>query len=123
MTISHREMRMEGTLDGRNKERTNYWKVGWKESRIEGRYVTDLCRPVSDLASRRALRSSARGEILVPRTRSALKQRRAFSVTGPSNWNQLPLTLRLLPQNNVSSFCKLLETFLLGRSWTESASE
>src|SRR6218665_1912954 len=30
-------------------------------------YLTDLCRPVSDLASRRALRSSARCELLVPR--------------------------------------------------------
>src|SRR6218665_311835 len=62
-------------------------------------YLTDLCRSVSDLASRRALRSSARGEHLVPRARSALKQRRAFSVIGPSTWNELPLTLRLLPQN------------------------
>ena len=32
-------------------------------------YLTDLCRPVSDLASRRALRSLARGELLVPRVR------------------------------------------------------
>ena len=86
-------------------------------------YLTDLCRPVSDLASRRALRSSARGELLVPRARSAFKQRRAFSVIGPSTWNELPLTLRLLPQNNMSSFCKLLKTFLFDRCWTESASE
>jgi len=71
-------------------------------------YLTDLCRPVSDLASRRALRSSARGELFVPRARSVLKQRRAFSVIGPSTWNELPLMLCLLPQNNVSSFCKLL---------------
>src|SRR6218665_1691 len=87
-------------------------------------YLTDLCRPVSDLASRRALDSSARDELLVPRARSALKQRRAFSVIGPSStWNERPLTLRLLPQNNLSSFCKLLKTFLFDRSWTESASE
>src|SRR6218665_150478 len=46
-------------------------------------YLTDLCRPVSDLVSRRALRSSASGELLVPQARSALKQRRAFSVIGP----------------------------------------
>src|SRR6218665_1814049 len=26
----------------------------------------------------------------------------------PSTWNELPLTQRLLPRNNVSSFCKLL---------------
>jgi len=37
---------------------------------------------------------------------------------GPSTWNELPLTLRLLPWNNISSFCKLLET-IFGRSWTE----
>jgi len=78
---------------------------------------------VQYLASRRALRSSARGELLVPLARSALKQRRAFSVIGPSTWNELPLTLRLLPQNNMPSFCKLLKTFLFDRSWTESASE
>jgi len=35
-------------------------------------YMTDLCWPVSDLAFRRALRSSAHGELLVPRARSAL---------------------------------------------------
>ena len=33
------------------------------------------------------------------------------------------LTVKLLPRNNFSSFCKLLNTFLFGRSWTESASE
>ena len=85
-------------------------------------YLTDLCRPVSDLASRQALRFSARGELLVPRARSALKQRRAFSVIGRSAWNELPLTLRWLPRNNVSSFCKLLKTFFVS-SWTESNSE
>src|SRR6218665_3268073 len=63
------------------------------------------------------------GELLVPQARSALKKRRAFSVIGPSTWNELPLTLRLLPQNNVSSFCKLLKTCLFDRSWTYNASE
>src|SRR6218665_2124364 len=86
-------------------------------------YLTDLCRPVSDLASRRALRSLARGELLVPRARSALKQRRAFSVIGPSTWNDLPLTLRLLPQNNMSSFCKLLKTFLFDRRYINIRNE
>src|SRR6218665_2017237 len=86
-------------------------------------YLTDLCRPVSDLASPRALRSSARGDLLFPRARSAHRQRRSFSVIGPSMWNYLPIKLRLLPQNNVSSFCKLLKTFLFDRSWSESASE
>ena len=69
------------------------------------------------------LSSSARGEILVPQARSALKQRRAFSVIGPSTLNELLLMLHMLPRNDVSSFCKLLKTFLCGHSWTESASE
>src|SRR6218665_2333359 len=67
-------------------------------------YLTDLCRPVSDLASRRPLRSSARGELLVPQARSALKQRRAFSVICPSTWNELPL---------IHSTCYLRTTCLL----------
>src|SRR6218665_823338 len=54
-------------------------------------YLTDLYnRSASDLASRLVLRSSARGELLVAWTRSALKQRRAFSVIGPSTYNELP---------------------------------
>jgi len=58
-------------------------------------YLTDLCRPVSDLASRQALHpSSARGELLVPRAQCVLKQRGAFSVIGPSPRNQLSLTVR-----------------------------
>src|SRR6218665_1442294 len=48
-------------------------------------YLTDHCRPVSDLAFRRALRSSFRGEFLVPRVRSALKQLRASPVIGTPN--------------------------------------
>src|SRR6218665_377993 len=71
-------------------------------------YLTDPCRPVSDLASRRALCSSARGELLVPRVRSALKQRRAFSVIGPLTWNELPLKLRLLP----GTMCLLSASFV-----------
>ena len=55
----------------------------------------------NDLASRQALHSSTHSEILVPWTCAALKQLRAFSVIGPSTWNELPLTLRLLPQNNI----------------------
>ena len=47
-------------------------------------YLSDLCRPVSDLASRRALRSSTKGKLLVPRARSSVRQRRDFSVAGPS---------------------------------------
>src|SRR6218665_514501 len=40
------------------------------------------------------LRSAARGELLIPRAHLAIMQRRAFSVVGPSAWNDLPVELR-----------------------------
>ena len=87
-------------------------------------YLSDLCRPVSDLAPpRRALRSSAKGELLVPRARLCLKQRRAFSVVGPSTWNGLPLELRLMPRSNLPAYCRLLKSSLFSRGWAGSASE
>ena len=55
-------------------------------------YLCDLCCPVSVLASRRVLHSAARGELLVPRAHLATMQQRAFSVVGPSAWNDLPLS-------------------------------
>src|SRR6218665_2059396 len=60
-------------------------------------YLCDLCCPVSVLAARRVLRSAARGELLVTRTHLATVQRRAFSVVGPSTWNDLPVEVRSLP--------------------------
>ena len=54
--------------------------------------MADLYRPVSDLAIRRALRSSATWERLVPRVRSSLRQRRVFSIIRPSIWNGFPLS-------------------------------
>src|SRR6218665_778646 len=47
-------------------------------------YSCDLCCPVSVLAARRVLRSANSGEILVPRARLAIMQRKAFLVVGPS---------------------------------------
>ena len=71
-------------------------------------YLRDLCRPVSDVAARRALRSTTRGELIVPRARLAIKQRRAFSVVGPSIWNDLPLKLRSLLVSHPAGFYKSL---------------
>src|SRR6218665_1165538 len=76
-------------------------------------YLCELCRPVSGLPGRRALCSSATGQLLVPRAKTATRQRRAFSIVGPSTWNGLPLEIRILPKNNKSAFCRLLKTDLL----------
>ena len=59
-------------------------------------YLRDLCCPVSILAARRVLRSAARDEFLVRRTRLVIMQRKAFSVVCLSAWNDLPIELRSL---------------------------
>ena len=74
-------------------------------------YLVELCRPVSVVLARRALRSASSGKLLVPRVETSTCQRRAFSVVGPSVWNSLPLQVRLLPRVDSSVFYKLLKTF------------
>ena len=86
-------------------------------------YLRELCRPVSDVVARRALRSAMRGELIVPRSRLSIMQRRAFSVVGPSTWNDLPLELRLLPLTNPTGFYKSLKSFFFSRGWAGSAPE
>jgi hypothetical protein len=86
-------------------------------------YLRDLCRPVSDVVARRALRSATTGQLLVPRARLAARQRRAFSIAGPSIWNDLPSELRLLPLTNQTGFFKSLKFFFFCRGWTGSAPE
>src|SRR6218665_445960 len=76
-------------------------------------YLRDLCCPVSVLAARRVLRSAARGEFLVPRARLAIMQRRAFSVVGPSAWNDVPVVLRSLLMAHPSKFYTSLKSFFV----------
>ena len=52
-------------------------------------YIEDLCLPVSSVSTRAALRSAARGDLVIRRTRLRLGNR-AFSVAGPAAWNSLP---------------------------------
>src|SRR6218665_106687 len=66
-------------------------------------------------SGRRSLRSPTKGDFLVPRARTATRQKRAFSIVGPSVWNDLPSELRSLPRDLSSSFYKLLKTLLFGR--------
>ena len=58
------------------------------------RYLTDYCTPVSDVASRRHLRSASHRHLLVPRHSLSTYGRRAFSVAGPAAWNSLCDELR-----------------------------
>src|SRR6218665_901016 len=86
-------------------------------------YLCELCCPVSVLAARLVLRSAARGELLVPWVHLATMQRRAFSVVGPSAWNDLPVELRSLLIACASKFYISLKPFFFGRDWARSASE
>src|SRR6218665_3520140 len=86
-------------------------------------YLRVLCCPVSVLAARRVLRSAARGEFLVPRGHLAIMQRRAFSIVGPSAWNDLPFELRSVLMAHPSKFYISLKSFFFVRGWAGSASE
>src|SRR6218665_448435 len=91
---------------------------GWAPS-----YLRELCHPLSSCSGRRALRSSAHGNLVVPFARSATMQTRSFSVVGPKTWNGLPVDLRHLPNGASSQIHHLLKTVLFRLAWVGSASE
>ena len=57
-------------------------------------YLQDLCMPVSTTASRRHLRSAARGDLQVLATKTVTFGPRSFASSAPKLWNGLPLPLR-----------------------------
>ena len=73
-------------------------------------YLTDCCIPISDVASRRHLRSASRRH-LVPRHNLSTYGRRAFAVAGPAAWNSLSDDLRDLALST-DSFRRALKTRL-----------
>jgi len=78
-------------------ERVKYKLVTMVYNCLHGKaplYVTDCCTPISDVASRRHLRSASRRQLLVPRHCLSTNGRRAFSVAGPAVWNCLSDELR-----------------------------
>ena len=75
-------------------------------------YLRELSCPVLSARGSRSLRSSEQGLLLVPFARTSTRQRRAFSVVGPSTWNSLPQALRLLPRTLSSTFFSHLKTAL-----------
>ena len=77
-------------------------------------YIKELCVPVTTVATRSALRSAARGDLIVPRTRRQLGNR-AYSVAGPTAWNSLPRDIRTA--STISTFKNLLKTHLFSLSY------
>jgi len=60
-----------------------------------------------------SLRSSSQAELLVPRTRTVIRQRRAFQAA----WNGLPVALCLMPVAHSALFLSSLKTTLFDRGW------
>ena len=74
-------------------------------------YLASMCVQLSADTRSRQLRSAARNDLLIPRTRTASYGLHSFAVSGPTcwKWNSLPLQLKsasLTPQQ----FCDRLKT-------------
>ena len=69
---------------------------------------------MSTVSTRSALRSAARGNLVVPHTRRRVGNR-AFSVAGPAAWNSLPPDIRTA--STLCTFKKLLKTHLFLHSF------
>ena len=70
-------------------------------------YLTSLVTPY---APTRSLRSAAHRSLTIPRYNLQRYGRRAFSVAGPSLWNNLPLTIR--EAGTLTTFKSMLKTHL-----------
>jgi len=55
--------------------------------------ISDYCQPVSFNPGRRNFRSAARGDLIIPLTRTAHYGPRSFAIAGPTLWNLLPASL------------------------------
>ena len=80
-------------------------------------YLASSLHHVTELDSRRRLRSSVDTDILlVPRSRLVTVGDRSFPVAGPRTWNNLPETVRSAP--SLLSFKQRLKTVLFSRRYT-----
>jgi hypothetical protein len=87
---------------------------------IRGRspaYFRDVCTPVVSVAARVRLRSADRGDMIVPRTRTARYGPRSFRVSAPATWNRLPSQLKDININR-EQFKSSLKTWLFQRAYS-----
>jgi len=80
-------------------------------------YLQSCFTRVSDITSRRRLRSSTSHRMDVPPVRLSTVGRRAFPVSGATVWNDLPLHVASAPSLAVF---RRLETFLFSRSYQDT---
>src|SRR6218665_1604529 len=82
-------------------------------------YLRDLCCLTPGIRGR----SPEHRLLFVPFARTSTTLARAFSVVGPSLWNGLSLSQRLLPRILSHTFYSSLKTLLFSRARVGSASE
>ena len=82
-------------------------------------YLTEGLQRVSDLPSRRRLRSSSTADLIVPSTRLSTVGDRAFPVAAARTWNSLPASVTSAPSLEV--FRRRLKTELFRRAYESSA--
>src|SRR5678816_302024 len=80
-------------------------------------YLCDLMRRPISATSGRPLRSFDHHDLLVPRSRTATAQHRAYASVGPLPWNDLPaLTRAVMLSGGTTVSARSLKTFLFSRS-------
>jgi len=81
------------------------------------RYLSDLLHRVSDITSRRRIRSSTSSELVIPLSRLVTVGDRSFAVAGPRLWNTLPEDITSAPSLLV--FRRKLKTHLFRQSYPD----
>ena len=79
-------------------------------------YLSEMLTAAADVSGRRSLRLAARGDLVIPRTRTLGYGSRMFAVSGPSFLNSLPLGLRDISLTE-SVFRRQLKTFLFRNAY------
>ena len=79
-------------------------------------YLGCTCNPVREVDARSHLRSAARGDLTVPRTRTRRFGPRSFRVSGPVVWNSLPEDIRI-PELSLECFKSMLKTHLFRQAY------
>ena len=80
------------------------------------RYLCDLIRRPISATSGRPLRSLDHHDLLVPRSRTATAQHRAYASVGPLLWNDLPaITRAVMLSGGTTVSARSLKTFLFSR--------
>ena len=79
-------------------------------------YLTEMLVPKSTVPALSRLRSTVRGDLLVPRTKTKTIGPRSFATSGPAIWNNLPDDLRD-PSLSLPVFKQRLKSYLFKQCW------